>query len=929
VDANDANARCDTPCPTGGGCPVGEACFLKTSCTENQISSPETPNGDMTGSTGIERVEETLEAARDAFDDNLFLYETPLGDWLPSSVYRFEGFFEGFRVMHQVGVAGKKIYTGGDCDHCHMYGLVNVAAFLAQAMKETIRYDACDENSWDRVGDLLMYPLSNACGQLGQSYQDYHCSEEEAHMECVVDPEMTITAVTHAKWYGAPGPLKCGPKSLYPQTGYWDYAYECNNPWAIPPETCTEYEGQQAGKAINDVPYPNAAGRTDIEGCCWWGRGVIQTSGICNFGKLNFYLGKRAFLEGRESRYPDIDFCRDPEAICTSEEHEELKWIAGFFYWVDQVQPYNQGGWSYMDELHKFVENGLEGEEFINSVSGIVNRGCHNPPCGTGELDGGPERAENFFKILKELEFSFVNVYVTPQPTSLPPSPPPSLSPITLAPVALPTEVSFVCGDQTDPVATSEGVDVTFDYEVHSDLDTKMREALRDVKESILSDIAVNLGCYEVPSASGRKLQDSMGNIVRLEASRTDLPDPGAAGCIMEVTNNEPTSCTPTRGEFTIYAESGSSEASLNATTDYLKSLIQSGMESGRYESELVVKVVYVGDRQLSLETLYPKPLPQQVIVKETPPRDNSALKIALYCLAVACGLLICLLCVLIPSARKKKHQNHDEEMALADYMRSPNTALHRQPPILHQQQPQQRPLPPRRGHDPLKPPNPYSNNVLLENGTTSESDESADMQLLARGSNFTNRPPPPPPPHRGQRRASFPPPVGTIGATGQFYLQNDAAPQDEPRTRAPDPTQVIYDDLMESSFHESGRKMNYRLNNTGVESVDSGSFGGDAESYNDGEYKPTGGDFRRRSIGSNDSFDLNDKPKRKSKKKSSTKKSKSSTSKKRHKKRVENAKDNYFEGYEGQLGNDFARCEQRQKRVSRDRPPSNRRSQE
>jgi hypothetical protein len=32
---------------------------------------------------------------------------------------------------------------------------------------------------------------------------------------------MTITAVTHAKWWGAPGPMICGPKSLYPQTGYW------------------------------------------------------------------------------------------------------------------------------------------------------------------------------------------------------------------------------------------------------------------------------------------------------------------------------------------------------------------------------------------------------------------------------------------------------------------------------------------------------------------------------------------------------------------------------------------------------------------------------------------------------------------------------------------------------------------------------------
>jgi len=58
---------------------------------------------------------------------------------------------------------------------------------------------SCDENSWDLVGGK--YPLSNACGQLGQSYQHYHCSPEEAHMECPVDPNMSITGVTHAKWY--------------------------------------------------------------------------------------------------------------------------------------------------------------------------------------------------------------------------------------------------------------------------------------------------------------------------------------------------------------------------------------------------------------------------------------------------------------------------------------------------------------------------------------------------------------------------------------------------------------------------------------------------------------------------------------------------------------------------------------------------------
>ena len=40
------------------------------------------------------------------------------------------------------------------------------------------------------------------------------------------------------------------------------------------------------------------------------GRGVIQTSGVCNFGKLNYFLGAGAANDGRSSRYPQIDFCK-------------------------------------------------------------------------------------------------------------------------------------------------------------------------------------------------------------------------------------------------------------------------------------------------------------------------------------------------------------------------------------------------------------------------------------------------------------------------------------------------------------------------------------------------------------------------------------------------------------------------------------------
>jgi len=138
----------------------------------------------------------------------------------------------------------------------------------------------------------------------------------------------------------------------------------------------------------------------DVEGCCYWGRGVIQTTGICNFGKLNYYLGKRAADEGRSSRYPQLDFCLDPGIICASKEHTELKWIAGMFYWVESLQSYDEGGWNYINELHKFVDGGMAGSSFIDAVSGIVNRGCHNPPCGTGPVDGALERAGNFNKVL-------------------------------------------------------------------------------------------------------------------------------------------------------------------------------------------------------------------------------------------------------------------------------------------------------------------------------------------------------------------------------------------------------------------------------------------------------------------------------------------------------------------------------------------------
>ena len=58
---------------------------------------------------------------------------------------------------------------------------------------------------------------------------------------------------------------------------------------------------------VNDEPFSNRAGRTNVESCCWWGRGSAQVKGVCMYGKLNYYIGARAREDGRKSMFPDID----------------------------------------------------------------------------------------------------------------------------------------------------------------------------------------------------------------------------------------------------------------------------------------------------------------------------------------------------------------------------------------------------------------------------------------------------------------------------------------------------------------------------------------------------------------------------------------------------------------------------------------------
>jgi predicted chitinase len=103
-----------------------------------------------------------------------------------------------------------------------------VAGLLAQAMWESggdAPWSACDENNYTGWKTAPCTQRTDGILYAGLNDREWACD---------VDMNMEMTAVTHASW--TPGPMKCSSSE---------------NP-----------------------------------GCCWWGRGAIQTTGPNNYGNL-------------------------------------------------------------------------------------------------------------------------------------------------------------------------------------------------------------------------------------------------------------------------------------------------------------------------------------------------------------------------------------------------------------------------------------------------------------------------------------------------------------------------------------------------------------------------------------------------------------------------------------------------------------------
>ena len=98
-------------------------------------------------------------------------------------IYYWNDFLDALKLMITDGIDGKKFYIGKDGDD-FKYGLVNIAAFLAQCMQETIQYNACDENNWSGGGTTLDKQRTNK-GQTQETHRKSTGEVSEEHRESI------------------------------------------------------------------------------------------------------------------------------------------------------------------------------------------------------------------------------------------------------------------------------------------------------------------------------------------------------------------------------------------------------------------------------------------------------------------------------------------------------------------------------------------------------------------------------------------------------------------------------------------------------------------------------------------------------------------------------------------------------------------------
>merc|ERR1712228_226232 len=135
---------------------------------------------------------------------------------------------------------------------------------------------------------------------------------------------------------------------------------------------------------------------TDTAGCCWWGRGPIQTTGPNNYGDLQNNVIKK--IAKKDKSYKGIDLCKNPQQLC---KDDKVKWIGAVHYWANNVQTDYHFEKSLKGFAKKFnLSESKQGKHhFASGTGGVVNAGTWD-----GEAHRDDKRVIIFKKVMKALK---------------------------------------------------------------------------------------------------------------------------------------------------------------------------------------------------------------------------------------------------------------------------------------------------------------------------------------------------------------------------------------------------------------------------------------------------------------------------------------------------------------------------------------------
>ena len=342
---------CNPKCDQGYDCINGDC--VKSGCNPKCDQGYDCINGNCVKTTNIEGIKKIFNdigiqsiydiSSRTAGGCNGF----NSSDELPNiwKGYVIEDFWECLEVVSKLDE--NPLYLGKNS----MEGIVIISGMLANFLQEGYNLQVCDETVWDQD---CHGPCS--CGQFGNNYNGPLYTGEPS---CKIDKNMKIDTSTNgnnAKW--GKGSMKCEPGG-------------------------------------------------SSEGCCWWGRGPTQLTGVHNIKLFELWLTKNEKFVGKLQ----TQLCNNPGIICVphskTDKNLSVVWLSSLFYWIEIVQTSPE----YISQLEKFMSmfnNGkfpilkttdlmsIEPAMWPSGVCGVINRGNWS-----NSADKNEDRLCQFVRLLK------------------------------------------------------------------------------------------------------------------------------------------------------------------------------------------------------------------------------------------------------------------------------------------------------------------------------------------------------------------------------------------------------------------------------------------------------------------------------------------------------------------------------------------------